>query len=815
MVKANRKPKSAKGAVLIMVLTIMFVLIFMLAGTMAVVYSANNRALAKYEESQGYYSARSVLDMFGSDFLYDDTNDAQPTSKAHYFDPSGNPITTVDNITQARALEFELYKLNVDTSSDFYTNYVSTNGTNSKLLINANNTVFPTSDSVYKQYAPSTSYGDTYTYTIDSADLSAYASGYGKVIDGGSNVTLTVQLLERTYDIGSAVLSGTETDSEIAALVQAGSREKDQFKIKVTASVIYDSNQYSTSCIYKTGAATPVNSGSAIDATGGLDMGGAGASAFGGMTSLSDSTTTFMNNSTNTGSLFTRGGVNFDSQASYRFSAGEGAVVLGDMNVKGGTKITSSGDESYVYVYGDYIDNEGNVTIGDAAHSVDLIVNGEFKSASNPSTINGNLYCGSYTPKNSNENTINGDLYVKDVKISPQYYTPNYAEDGTTVLSYTVNYNGGLNINYESLTLVDWSGNSVAPQTTAGVTGMTQLASNSIKIDYYDQNCYNYSTSDKTKTLSLVTMGAPVEYDLPTSYALYDTKFIDGSFYEDDTTNPGYVGEIATTDTGSSLTTWLANHVVTIDDSIVNATGQTLTDHKIATSVTLSASNSSASSHEAITAGTYTLPGAGGSGAMSAYYLDIDTSGGDVIFQIDCSTGALNGEFNVVGPNSVYFLIPGSDNAASPTTYQLGGTDFGMRVLYYGEDPSNPYTDPYEVNNGITTGAALSQPPKIYYWGSGYSNINIAEGANSTFFAGYWNAPLSNIKVDTNLEGGSTHGLNDNISYTHKSFGYGSITAGSFSCGQKTSFDYVDPNVSSKPANKRNFTWNALVYTAS
>ena len=62
--KAKKSPAKVKGAVLIMILAVMTVMIILLAGSIAVVYSAHNRASVKYSESQGYYTARSVLDNF-------------------------------------------------------------------------------------------------------------------------------------------------------------------------------------------------------------------------------------------------------------------------------------------------------------------------------------------------------------------------------------------------------------------------------------------------------------------------------------------------------------------------------------------------------------------------------------------------------------------------------------------------------------------------------------------------------------------------------------------------------------------------------
>ena len=122
MTKSKRRPKAVKGALLIMVLTVMFVLIFLLAGTIAVVYSSHGRAINKYEESQAYYTARSVLDSYINTLLKDNTNkagDNGTTTVMYYHIKSGSSGKVVDGAQakQGRAMELDLYNLAVDLDS--------------------------------------------------------------------------------------------------------------------------------------------------------------------------------------------------------------------------------------------------------------------------------------------------------------------------------------------------------------------------------------------------------------------------------------------------------------------------------------------------------------------------------------------------------------------------------------------------------------------------------------------------------------------------------------------------------------------------
>ncbi|MCM1579458.1 MAG: hypothetical protein NC078_11735, partial [Ruminococcus sp.] len=120
MKNGKRTPKTLKGAVLIMVMTVMFVLIFLLAGTIAVVYSAHNRAMVKYEESQAYYTARSLLDAYLDAFLKDNKNVTGTagtgiTEKTYwYFNKDGD----LDSVPakQGRALELDIYSMKVSVA---------------------------------------------------------------------------------------------------------------------------------------------------------------------------------------------------------------------------------------------------------------------------------------------------------------------------------------------------------------------------------------------------------------------------------------------------------------------------------------------------------------------------------------------------------------------------------------------------------------------------------------------------------------------------------------------------------------------------
>ncbi len=71
MAESKRRPRKLKGAVLVMVVTLLFVLIVMLLATLTVVSNANRRTITKYEENQAYYTARSALEVYINEVLED------------------------------------------------------------------------------------------------------------------------------------------------------------------------------------------------------------------------------------------------------------------------------------------------------------------------------------------------------------------------------------------------------------------------------------------------------------------------------------------------------------------------------------------------------------------------------------------------------------------------------------------------------------------------------------------------------------------------------------------------------------------------
>ncbi|MDR0974694.1 MAG: hypothetical protein LBL80_03250 [Ruminococcus sp.] len=108
------KRKRLDGTVLILVVAFMLILIVFCMATLAMVSTANRRALTKFEENQSFYTAASALEVFKDGMLSDPTYYAYTTTGGTtprtYYDSAGAPIT---KLSQGRALELDLYKLAV------------------------------------------------------------------------------------------------------------------------------------------------------------------------------------------------------------------------------------------------------------------------------------------------------------------------------------------------------------------------------------------------------------------------------------------------------------------------------------------------------------------------------------------------------------------------------------------------------------------------------------------------------------------------------------------------------------------------------
>lgn len=360
--KAKKNPAKFKGAVLIMILAVMTVLIILLAGSIAVVYSAHNRAYVKYTESQGYYTARSILDNFYAELSENNNEtDSDGNDMGNYYSLSGDKYDTLETFTNlgiARSIELDAFKAVVDvrdgagykewfkeycdknkgTLGDYInkfesssTDYTSaSDGHNTALyakvetyMVNLNKSAlsdYSTYAKYYDQFLPVTTVasdmkGDTIVYELSSLD--GFGSGtidtngdgtpdtsvhVGSMADSGvQKAWVTVQVQERVLQMG-------EGDNYSECFRAAEPHKADHFVAKITAHVLYNGEEITTSLIWKnTGKVSktpPANAG--VSSLGPIDT-TTSFTAIGNATSLSTKYHELSNNSLYSGNIYIEG----------------------------------------------------------------------------------------------------------------------------------------------------------------------------------------------------------------------------------------------------------------------------------------------------------------------------------------------------------------------------------------------------------------------------------------------------------------------------------------------------------------------------
>jgi hypothetical protein len=481
------KKKRLNGTVLIMVATFMFILIVFCMATLAMVSNANKRAYNKFEENQSYYTAASALDVFADGVLRD--GDIYATSR-QYRAADG----TSYNLTQGRALELDLYRLKVQAGTGALTSPVglgrngtqnifagsSDNTKNLEYIINADSADFfiapasgSTLDTAETQYGQQfmsknpTAASEVYRYASYDMELPSMSSSgsasagaaladddkFGllvdKAADGTYPVALTVEVIERYYDLYGidqksikaymeAVLSNSTISDTLAAkvsgilgpydstdtgvnayipgdddtyknvslmkiksLMQKGSRTKDYMKIKVTAEASLLGIKSQAVRVFDITPPLPTMNENALTNLG-YNQNGAQFVSIGGSASL---VATNLKSAGNAGPMFSTGTFEFHTPGGTRQIAEDGMFNFVDLDGYTLTPYITSLDwftwrnipdveyqgfnTLYYGLSGFYFPTNGG-TIGTSSNAVHMVSPGDLL-LNNPLTIYGNL----------------------------------------------------------------------------------------------------------------------------------------------------------------------------------------------------------------------------------------------------------------------------------------------------------------------------------------------------------------------------------------------------------------------------------------
>lgn len=477
--------KSLRGAVLIMVLTVMFVLIIMLMATLTVVSTAGQRIYTKYEENQAYYTARSALDVFTQNLLSDADYYAYNGSSKRQFEYTDNTVSpaveTSADMKQGKALQLDLYKIRSQAETALDEGYTEGANTYNDLKW-AENAVLD--DNTFKAGSPEdenyslsktdsyTKNGTTYTgleyieYDVTLPEVDDGSSKYAKMVDtdksdkDGDGKTddqvarIKVEVLDRHYATDptytasqmAEIVNGSDATKQanLQAAIQNGQRSKDYMKIKVTATVELEGVKGTAIVIFETTEKeTPANN-QAINTTGSFS-GGAGAQlrAAGGAATMDIGITKVGDGNNTSGTLYTTGQFEWTSSATTKINSGEMVIAMGGIaSSSNPTIIQSVGDGSAAFLGGTSYVNNGSKFGYDSgdnpSNPVPVIAETFVKTSDSDLKINGDMYVTTFDNQSTNPGKIHitGDMYIQNLVL------PSSAISGPDASgNYTLNTN--------------------------------------------------------------------------------------------------------------------------------------------------------------------------------------------------------------------------------------------------------------------------------------------------------------------------------------------------------------------------------------
>lgn len=772
--KDRKQRRALSGAVLIMVLTVMFVLIILLMATLTVVTTANQRIYTKFEENQAYYTARSALDVFTQDMLSDGDYYAYGSSgirkyKYTYEDTTVSPaqmkISPNTDMKQGLALQHELYKITSKSetyggalgfaenpkASDkiFYTKIngaptVSVMPENDFYTIETTNALNSDPDTTKKfDYIE-------YQVTLPAVRTSATDS-YGRIVDTDSTgkqiAKIKVEVLSRVFntnpsyttsEIQTIIASGTPAEKQaLKDAIRDGDRTKDQIRVRVTSTVEFAHTIGTAVLLYDSKSITNILQ-TALTMTGG--SGSDNMNIIGNISVAKN--VTWSNDGTVYGNVFGEGNWTQNTGADVCLTDGECMYVEGnftnnDSNFKVSSyALTNPNDlnrRPYIYVTGKY--KAGNERLGKSKSGSDTvneaidIIAGSFESGANGFYHNGDVYCVGdcdLTPSNNQQVNIKGSLYVGgDLKL------PNNLSG--------LNVNGDIYVNGELIT-----GNQLTYSTgvggdtltkPSGVTGNIYVGT---KIDGYVLNSTDIHTgfTQQGTVFDLTTDQNPnsntLEVQLPKKFS---------------------VGVASPVNVEKSIPTHSSNYD---DYCIKDKNGVPVMDAG-GNTIYISAEQKAFTDAADMAAGNYsnkTFTAASFGGSLTSI-----STGTSSIGSGNYSLSAGNYNLTISGGGTVNILMDAGQYqggilvADDKTTVNFYSSSAGIYELFNFDICNN------DTKNAISTSATLAvgnrkgfgiKAPKINYYFSKNSTIKLYNGG---FLTGYVYAPEAKLEANVGGKG--------------------------------------------------------------
>ena len=455
----GKQRQSLRGAVLIMVLTVMVVLIIMLMATLTVVTTAGQRIYTKFEENQAYYTARSALDVFTENLLgdsayyaYEDGSNKRKFEYSVQKDDSTWEVKDDKFYKQGLALQLDLYKIKSSNEDGVDLSW-------------AENPVL--ADGTFRATSP-----EETIYTLDNATGLPYieyditfpaaasnsSGSYGKIVDIDKNdddkdgeyndqiARIKVEVLDRKFhtsveyteaQILGAIANPSGNPSatppipskaDVQKAIAEGNRSKDYMKIKITSTIQMMDTEGVAIVILETKELVPPSCDNALTTTGSFSGGsGAQVGIAGGVSTMNFGTSIAGDGNSVSGSLFTVGKLEWTSSAKTVLNKKEMVVAMdGVANSSNPTIVKTTVEGTFAFFGGEstlnngglfgYDDDAGNIP---SSYKVPVIADKIVKTSATDMKINGDLYVNTfdYQINNPGKVKVTGISYVKNLII--------------------------------------------------------------------------------------------------------------------------------------------------------------------------------------------------------------------------------------------------------------------------------------------------------------------------------------------------------------------------------------------------------------
>ena len=819
--KESKRRRSLSGAVLIMILTVMFVLIILLTATLTTVTTANQRIYTKFEENQAYYTARSALDVFTQNMLADANYIAQDSGNRQYkYGDAKNA-----NMKQGLGIQLDLYSVTAQSGHNVKQSVLTSYGNSVKT-----NAAIP-SESKKDEYIyyfgtePSGTAINDIIYEVELPTTADGSSKYGKLADG-LKATVKVEVLERKYNLGTYTNGGasasvpdadvddfinktgsytTVTDAMIAEAIANGNRKKDTMRVKISATTVFDGVE-GTAVLILDSNEPPVNNSSKAITTFG-QAGSDNMRIVGG--SAATDNVKWNNTGYVYGSAYAEKDYEINTGAKINLNAGESFFVGGDLKINNqnfqvidkSPASTPADKKPIVYIGGKL--ESGNFGATTFSNGIDLLTHG-IKITGNAFTAANNVYCVGNCDFSSASAQLNisGNLYVQGDIITSSSINTDFWYDAAND-QYRVGAVTGR---------IFCSGRILAPDGVTDLTpGFTTASGNIIhqslsigstvngdkKIPTIDQ-LKNPTATDSTVKVTLPTPSGNVNKEIPNHVENFNGYYVtdaDGDLvdsYGHKITNPATQSPVPIT-----------------AEAMAQVSGFTKTD--IGASDELNAVTSTN-----ITSGNY------------SGFKQIDTGGGSVKCYL--KTGSDYGKYYLTGGGTVEIVLDPTGTAnngttivvdsASKTTLKIYGPNTGTDYWLWHFFVYNNETYEAQVYNTVLNvgdqGGHGIVVPNIYYYFSDSTKVNFYNG--DVLLTGYVYAPGTEFSANaggsarfklkyngSDVEGGGQEAMTV----------IGSLLGKSINFSNSNGISYINPNLNDDTPGEPIHQWQSFQYIRS